>query len=264
MAGIYRIIRKGNVKVNKKKKKQNYRLQEGDFVRVWEPSAPTAAKSLLKLSSDEKELVKGSIVYEDDNIILCNKPSGMVMHAGSKHQQGLSDLVTAYTKNPHFTFVHRIDKMTSGLVIGSKNLQTTRLLSKLIRDRDIEKRYLILVHGVIKNKHFTVNTFLKTEEDRVRVCSDETEGSKKSSSTFKVLEQGSSRTMLEAVIHTGRKHQLRVQLADMGYPIVGDFKYGKKDEGNEMFLFSQCLIIPSLNIHVSLPAPETFSLYINA
>ena len=262
MSGVFKMIRKGNVKVNKKKKKQDYRLQEGDLVRVWEASAPTPAKSLLTLSANEKKLIERCIVYEDENILLCNKPPGMVMHAGSNHLHGLTELVRSCTQNPHFTFVHRIDKMTSGLVIGSKNLSTARKLSKLIRERSIEKRYVMLVHGNIKTRHFTLDTFLKTEGDRVRVHPDETDGAKKSSSTFSVMQQGPNRTMLEAVLHTGRKHQLRVQLAEIGHPIVGDIKYGSleniKETKNEMFLFSQCVVIPSLPIHVTLPVPDVY------
>jgi len=263
MSGVFKMIRKGNVKVNKKKKKQDYRLQEGDLVRVWEPSAPTPAKSLLTLSANEKKLIERCIVYEDENILFCNKPPGMVMHAGSNHLHGLTELVRSCTQNPHFTFVHRIDKMTSGLVIGSKNLSTARKLSKLIRERSIEKRYVMLVHGNIKTNHFTLDTFLKTEGDCVRGHSDATDGAKKSSSTFTVMQRGPKRTMLEAVIHTGRKHQLRVQLAEIGHPIVGDMKYGRieniKATKSEMFLFSQCLVIPSLTIHVTLPVPDVFS-----
>ena len=261
MSGIFKMIRKGNVKVNRKKRKLSYRLQEGDLVRVWEASAPTAEKTLLVLSHDEKKLIKKCMLFEDDNIILCNKPAGMVMHAGSNHKYGLSELVLSYTQNPHFTFVHRIDKMTSGLVIGAKNLETTRKLSALIRDRAIEKRYLILVQGEIEDKQFTLDTYLKTEEDRVRVHPDEKDGAKRCISTFTVLKNGTKRSLLEATIHTGRKHQLRVQLATINHPIVGDFKYGKKENENEneMFLFSQCLIIPSMNIHYSLPVPETFT-----
>jgi len=259
MSGIFKMIRKGNVKVNRKKRKLNYRLQEGDLVRVWEASAPTAVKTLLTLSQDEKKLVKNCIVFEDDTIILCNKPAGMVMHAGSDHKYGLSELVLSYTQNPHFTFVHRIDKMTSGLVMGAKNLETTRKLSALIRERAIEKRYLILVQGQIEDKHFTLDTYLKTEEDRVRVHPDEKNGAKRCISTFTVLKNGTKRSLLEGTIHTGRKHQLRVQLASINHPIVGDLKYGRKEDATEMFLFSQCLSIPSLNIHFSLPVPDTFT-----
>ena len=231
LSGIFKMIRKGNVKVNKKKKKQNYRLQEGDRVRVWEPSPPTAAKPLILLSDKETKLVRDAIVYEDGTILLCNKPAGLVMHVGSSHEHGLTELVQAYTGNPQFSFVHRIDKMTSGLVMGATDIATARNLSKLIRERAIEKKYVILVEGRIEKEHFTLSTFLKTEGDRVRVHPDEKDGAKESLSEFMVMQHGRNRTLLKATLHTGRKHQLRVQLADIGHPIAGDGKYGNK--GNE-------------------------------
>jgi 23S rRNA pseudouridine955/2504/2580 synthase len=258
ISGIFKMIRKGNVKVNKKKKKQNYRLQEGDTVRVWEPSAPTAAKSFIQLSGDEKRLIQRSIVYEDTNILLCNKPAGLVMHTGSSHSHGLYELVLSYTKNPHFTFVHRIDKMTSGLVMGAKNLATARKLSELIRARAIEKKYVVLVTGNVEKDHFTISTFLKTEEDKVRIHPDEKDGAKEGISAFTVIQRGPNHTLLEATLHTGRKHQLRVQLADIGHPIMGDGKYGKKGKAEQMFLFSQQLVVTSMEIDYSLPVPDSF------
>ena len=258
LSGVFKMIRKGNVKVNKKKKKQNYRLQEGDIVRVWEPSPPTAAKPLLQLSNDEIKLVREIIIYEDDNILICNKPAGLVMHIGSAHEHGLTELIQAYTKNPQFSFVHRIDKMTSGLVMGAKNIGTARTLSELIRDRAIEKKYAVLVEGRMEKKHFTLSTFLKTDGDRVRVHPDDKDGAKESLSDFMVMQHGRHRTLLKASLHTGRKHQLRVQLANIGHPIVGDGKYGNKEKEDMMFLFSHSLVVPSLKIDFSIPVPDFF------
>ena len=258
MAGIFKMIRKGNVKVNKKKKKQNFRLQEGDIVRVWEATPPTAAKTLTQLSATEKEFIANCIIYQDKNVLLCNKPQGMVMHAGSSHHHGLTELVLSYTQNRDFTFVHRIDKMTSGLVLGSKNLPTTRQLSQFIRDRNIEKTYVILVEGIIQEKQFTLNTFLKTEEDCVRSYADNKNGAKKAESSFVKVLNSETRTLLKATLHTGRKHQLRVQLADIGHAIVGDRKYGQKSNESQMFLFSQSLKLPAMDIDFSLPIPESF------
>lgn len=256
--GIFKMIRKGNVKVNKKKKKQNYRLQEGDLVRVWEASAPTAPKPFCSLSENENKLIQGAIVFENEDILLCNKPAGFVMHAGSSHEQGFTEFVQSYTQNQDFTFVHRIDKMTSGLVMGARNLKTARTLSELIRKRAIGKTYLVLVEGVLENDHFTLNTFLKTEGNRVRVHPDDKDGAKEGVSDFMVLKRGQKRTLLKAELHTGRKHQLRVQLASIRHPIVGDRKYGRKGKEEQMFLFSQRLVVPALDIDFSLPVPESF------
>lgn len=261
LAGIFRMIRKGNVKVNRKKKKQNYRLQEGDLVRVWEATQPTAAKALLQLSTAEKETVRNSIVYETKDIILCNKPAGMVMHPGSKHTHGLTELVQAYTQNPKFSFVHRLDKLTSGLVMGAKNPATARSLSTLIKERHIEKYYAIVVTGVLEyeNNHFVLHSFLKKEHDRVVEHPNDTRGAKEASTEFTILKRGAKSTLLQARLHTGRTHQLRVQLANAGHPIVGDEKYGRKNIEHRMFLFSQRLVLPTLELDFSLPLPDYFS-----
>ncbi len=262
------MIRKGNVKVNRKKKKQNYRLQEGDTVRVWESTQPTVKKTFPSLSDKLKTQMQRCVIYEDKDIICCNKPAGMVMHTGSNHQCGLSELLVSYTGNPNCTFVHRLDKMTSGLVMAAKNLRTARILSRLIRNRDFKKKYAVLVHGTMKIRQFTLETFLKTEEKIVRVHPDETNGAKKSLSTFLIIQSGAERTLLEATLHTGRKHQLRVQLADIGHPIVGDMKYGNVDKKKEMmtrmFLFSQSITVPSLDFHVSLDIPRDFYSHIDS
>lgn len=257
-SGIFKMIRKGNVKVNKKKKKQNYRLQKGDTVRVWEASSPTALQC-IPLSASEKETIAQAIVYENQNILLYNKPAGLVMHSGSSHRYGLSEMLGSYTENPHLNFVHRIDKMTSGLVMAAKNLATTRLLSELIRNHAITKKYLMVVEGLIQEDTFQAEYFLKTEEDLVRVHKDSSSGAKISLSRFTVLKRGKNRSLLQAELVTGRKHQLRVQLAELGHPIVGDGKYGRGGQNKrEMFLFSQWLVVEELGIDFSLEIPESF------
>ena len=129
MSVIFRLIRKGGIRVNSKRKKLHYRLQENDIVYARIFSDPTAAKPLLQLTAEEQSLTARCIVYENDQILLCNKPAGLVMHIGSGHEHGLTEIIQAYTKNPQLSFVHRIDKMTSGLVMGAKNLATARKLS---------------------------------------------------------------------------------------------------------------------------------------
>lgn len=264
LSGISKMIRKGNVKVNKKKKAQNYRLQLGDTVRIWEATRPTAARSFLELSHSEKKTSRNSIVYEDHNILLCNKPPGLVMHSGSSHSYGLFELIRSYTKNPDFTFVHRIDKFTSGLVMGAKNLVTARRLSKIIQKRELEKKYIVLVKGQIDEKMFIADTYLKTEHDRVRVHPNGANGAKRAISLFLTLQHGKKHTLLEATLHSGRKHQLRAQLSMLGHSVVGDTKYGTKEQENHMFLFSHSLVVPSENINFSLPIPKIFYSKLNA
>ena len=257
LTGIFRLIRKGRVRVNGKKKRPDYRIQENDVVRVNISTSPSAAKALVLLSSDQEKQVAKSIVHEDNNITLCNKPPGLAMHRGSGHEFGLVELLQSYTKNPQFTFVNRIDRATSGLVIGAKNLITARKLSELFRQQAIEKYYAIMVDGVVEQDHFSITSFLKKEEDRVVEYMDGYDGAKKAVSSFSVVQRYKSTTLLEARLLTGRTHQLRVQLAKRNHPIVGDMKYGNRRAQN-MLLFSQRVVIPAFNLDVSLPVPEYF------
>lgn len=160
----------------------------------------------------------------------------MVMHKGSGHEYGVSEILKEYLKNPNFNFVNRIDKATSGLVVGTKSLVVNRELSEEIRERNIEKKYYILVDGRVKKKEFKIKSFLKKLEDRVVELEKYEEGAKESISYFKVIESGKNCTLLEGTLGSGRTHQLRVQLAAMGNPIVGDTKYGRGRE-KLMYLF---------------------------
>ena len=266
LSGIYRMIRKGNVKVNKKKKKEHYRLQEGDLVKIWGKLPSLIEKDRLQVTDAERDRLLSTIVYENDSLLLCNKPAGLVMHVGSSHEHGLTELIQAVTENSQFNFVHRLDKMTSGLVLGAKDPTTARKLSKLIREQHIDKYYLILVEGVMEENtnQFTLTSYLKKELEQVTEHPNEEDGAKKAVSEFKVVQRGIKRTLLEARLHTGRTHQLRVQLANIKHPIVGDSKYGRQGKMEKLFLFSHRLVIPSLDIDFSLPVPEVFYSALNS
>ncbi len=259
LSEIYRLIRTGRVRVNRKKKKPDYRLQENDVVRVDIGTLPSSPRKRIPLSPEQRRQAAASIVYEDNNIGLCNKPPGLAMHRGSGHEYGFVELLQAYMKNPQFTFVNRIDKATSGLVIGAKNLMTARKLSELFRQQAIEKYYAILVAGVVDQDSFTITSYLKKEDERVQEYTEGHQGAKKAVSSFSVLRRypRSNATLLEARLLTGRTHQLRVQLAGRHHPIIGDMKYGNRRAGN-MLLFSRRVVIPAFNLDVSLPVPDFF------
>ncbi len=258
LSGIYRMIRKGRVRVNGKRKKPHFKLQATDNVRIWGNPGTPAEKQLIQLSSSEKSIAARCITYEDERCMVCNKPADLVMHTGSGHDHGLTEIMQAYTRNPQLSFVHRIDKNTSGLVIAAKTLSSARELSTLIQKQGIQKYYYVLVHGHIKEKHFRISSYLKKEETRVITHTDGSCGAKKAVSDFTVLANHGNRTLLEAKLHTGRTHQLRVQLAHINHPIIGDHKYGTQN-GKKMFLFSHRLGILSYGIDVSLPVPDSFN-----
>lgn len=251
LGDIFKAIRTGKIKVNGKKSKQNYRLQTGDEIGVFLDTQITQ-KSFEKIKLNDKEIreLENSIIYQDENILIYNKKPNQVMHRGSGHDFGLVEILKSYLGNSDFNFVNRIDKLTSGLIIGAKNLITTRELTELIRNREIIKKYYILVEGVIHEKNFTVKSYLKKLDDKV--VEDPT--GKLCESHFTNIKSFNGMTLLIGELKTGRTHQLRVQLANMGHSIVGDPKYGHKSKiYKNMCLMSYYIEIPKYGITIDVP-----------
>lgn len=254
---IFKGIRTGKVKVNGKKSKENYRLQLEDIVKVFFNGGETKEEKPVSIENKEIEKIKKSIVYEDEKVLIFNKKNNMVMHKGSGYEYGISEMLKSYLKNENFNFVNRIDKATSGLIIGAKSLVVARELAEDIRNRDIEKKYYILVNGRVREKEFKIKSWLKKVEDRVIEVEEFQEGAKESTSSFKVVEYGKNCTLLEGTLGSGRTHQLRVQLANRGNYIIGDNKYGKGKE-KMMYLFSHYVKIERYGIEINLPIPKEF------
>lgn len=254
---IFKGIRTGKVKVNGKKSKENYRLQLEDVVKVFFNGGETKEEKPVSIENKEIEKIKKSIVYEDERVLIFNKKNNMVMHKGSGYEYGISEMIKSYLKNENFNFVNRIDKATSGLIIGAKSLVVARELAEDIRNRDIEKKYYILVNGRIREKEFKIKSWLKKVEERVIEVEEFQEGAKESTSSFKVVEYGKNCTLLEGTLGSGRTHQLRVQLANRGNYIIGDNKYGKGKE-KMMYLFSHYVKIERYGIEINLPIPKEF------
>lgn len=254
---IFKGIRTGKVKVNGKKSKENYRLQLEDVVKVFFNGGETKEEKPVSIENKEIEKIKKSIVYEDERVLIFNKKNNMVMHKGSGYEYGISEMIKSYLKNENFNFVNRIDKATSGLIIGAKSLVIARELAEDIRNRDIEKKYYILVNGRVREKEFKIKSWLKKVEDKVIEVEEFQEGAKESTSSFKVVEYGKNCTLLEGTLGSGRTHQLRVQLANRGNYIIGDNKYGKGRE-KIMYLFSHYIKIERYGIEINLPIPKEF------
>lgn len=252
---IFKGIRTGKVKVNGKKSKENYRLQLEDVVKVFFNGGETKEEKPVSIENKEIEKIKKSIVYEDERVLIFNKKNNMVMHKGSGYEYGISEMIKSYLKNENFNFVNRIDKATSGLIIGAKSLVVARKLAEDIRNRDIEKKYYILVNGRVREKEFKIKSWLKKVEDKVIEVEEFQEGAKESTSSFKVVEYGKNCTLLEGTLGSGRTHQLRVQLANRGNYIIGDNKYGKGKE-KMMYLFSHYVKIERYGIEINLPIPK--------
>ena len=260
LSEIYKMLRKAKIKVNNKKVSQDYRLVLGDIVFVFLPEnfKENGEEKFIELEKDRKEKLKEMIVFENENLFVINKSLGDVIHKGSGHNISLLEEFRSYYLNNNVNFVNRIDKLTSGLVIGAKNIKTAREVAKEIQLDNIVKKYYVLVNGKIEKDNFILENYLKKDEEKVIVSNIEQEGYKKSITYFKKVKEYNKYTLLEAKLKTGRTHQLRAQLNHLGNTIVGDTKYGKNEKEGMMYLFSYYLKIALYNLEIKLEIPKSF------
>jgi len=225
---IYRVIRKGEVRVNKGRTKPEYKLQSGDQVRV-PPLVLAAEKDQVSTKLSLVKNLESHILFEDNDLIVLNKPTGMAVHGGSGLQFGVIEALRALRPTAKFLeLVHRLDRDTSGCLLIAKKRSVLTHLHEQLRLKTVEKKYWALVAGQwdARDKKVTAplkkNT-LQSGERVVRV--DEKEG-KPSETRFKILQRYAEGTLVEAFPVTGRTHQIRVHTACMGHPIACDDKYG--------------------------------------
>tara|TARA_Y100000591_G_scaffold303924_1_gene300171 strand:+ start:119 stop:1012 length:894 start_codon:yes stop_codon:yes gene_type:complete len=221
---IEKIIRKNKIKVNKKKTKSSYRLQTGDLVEIYDISKfkPTDNKKIIKYLPKKREISSYDdyIIEDNENFIVINKPIGIPVQSGTKSFKNIIDILknTKYFKNSKPFIVHRLDKETSGVLIIAKNRKFAQLFTSLFRIRKIHKTYLALVHG-------KVNKSIKVMKDDLIYYDNNKKILQKAISNLKVIKSNMGYSFLELNPITGRKHQLRKQLLNIGNPIVGDDKY---------------------------------------
>ena len=261
LSNIFRALKKGDVRVNGSKIKENYRLALGDVVTIkylkyQEDVLTGILKESKKVYEDEYDnyYYKSLIIFENEDFFIVNKPPQMPMHKGTGHKFGLSEIYKQIYNNSNVNFANRLDNDTSGLVIGCKNLKFLRYMTEKIRNNEIKKKYVAIVHGDIKDSYIKMENYLKVTEKNVIVSDEEIKESKKCISIVRkrnlrqehleklmLLEefekmQNERITTLEIELMTGRKHQIRAQLAHRKNPIVGDKKYGKKDVAKRLCL----------------------------
>ena len=260
LSEIYKMLRKAKIKVNNKKVSQDYRLVLGDIIFVFLPESfeEKNEEAFIELNEIRKEKLKSMIAYENENLFIINKNLGDVIHKGSGHDISLLEEFRSYYSNNKVNFVNRIDKLTSGLVIGAKNIKTAREIAKEIQIGSITKKYYILVYGKIEKEEFILENYLKKDEEKVIVSDIEKEDYKKSITHYKRINGNDDYTLLEAELKTGRTHQLRAQLSYIGHTIVGDTKYGKNIKEETMYLFSYYLKIDLYDLEFEMGIPNFF------
>lgn len=221
---IFKIIRNGEVRVNKKRIKTLYKLKINDVVRI--PPIEFIEKKERKPSSK----FKPHIIFEDEWLLVVNKRSGLAVHGGSGIDFGLIEHMRHLKSGYKFLeLVHRIDKNTSGVIVIAKKRSALRSMQELFRNKKIKKNYLVAVKGNWDSKKKEVSLRLEKKQTpeghHVNVVEDPLNG-KLSKSIFYLVKQMQHKSLLSAQIITGRTHQIRVQLAYLGFPVLGDDKYG--------------------------------------
>ncbi|OGT25207.1 MAG: hypothetical protein A3I77_05110 [Gammaproteobacteria bacterium RIFCSPLOWO2_02_FULL_42_14] len=239
---VYKALRKGEVRVNKGRVQALYRLALHDSVRI--PPLRVAERDIAKPSARLRSCIDEAILFEDDNLIVINKPSGLAVHAGSDVQCGLIEALREMRHDTHLSLAHRLDRDTSGCLLITKNRKTLLELQALQKNHLIQKTYALLVEGTWnlgKKKHVTLSLLknqLKSGE-RMVVVDD---AGKPAETIFEPMKIFQKTTLLRAQLITGRTHQIRVHASALGFPIVGDEKYGTKSREKRLFLHAQRLV----------------------
>ena len=221
---IEKLIRKKKVKINKKKVKTSYRVQSNDIIELYGIDnlklKPKSKNNKYKPSEKEKDKYDKFIIENNDNFIVINKPAGIPVQGGTKSFRNIIDILknTKYFENSKPFVVHRLDKETSGVMIVAKNREYAQLFTSLFRIRKIHKTYLAISYGEVKKDINLLQDNLTIYEKNKKVV-------QKAISHLKILKSNSNYSLLELKPITGRKHQIRKQLFNIGNSIVGDEKY---------------------------------------
>lgn len=261
---LYNFIKKKDIRINGKKVENNYILKTNDIINISNFAKkvlenPINKKVLSKGRVEEKylKLFKNSIIYEDDNILAINKPYDLPVQGGTNISVSVADIISTINEDEHksFKLVHRIDKTTTGVLLVAKNLESANELTKLFKNKNkIIKHYLALCIGKFNSNNGVINIPLTKENDSDIVFKDEKNG-KEAITKFNVLKYSDKYdiSFIKLQILTGRTHQIRVHLKEIGHPILGDYKYNKFKNN---FISSNRLQLHSYNIVFSLFGKE--------
>jgi 23S rRNA pseudouridine955/2504/2580 synthase len=255
-AKIYRILRKGEVRVNGGRIKPTYRLALNDRVRV--PPIRSRKEAPVQLTEHTAQILECGVLFEDDDLIVINKPPGFAVHGGSSITSGIIEMFRLMRNLPRLELAHRIDRDTSGCLLMCKKRSVLKVAQQAFRDRIVKKKYHLIVDGVwprdCRNVHLRLKRYeTAAGERRVRV-----DGTGQIARTdFEITDVGERATLLAASLHTGRTHQIRVHARAQHHAILGDAKYGSGNtlEASRLCLHSSRLVVPFGGNKLDISAP---------
>ena len=261
---VYRVIRKGEVRVNKGRKKAEYKLQLDDVVRI--PPIRVSESGQVEASDNLKQLLTDSVLYEDKGLLIINKPSGLAVHSGSGVTIGVIEALRSMYKDP-VELVHRLDRATSGILLIAKKRSVLKNLHEQLSQHQMEKRYTALVKGTWSKKRHTIDAPLYQNSRYTVVDAKGKEAISHLQPLKNFHQQDFEASLVEVLIETGRTHQIRAHAKHAGHPIAGDDKYGDsrfdaeiKTKGlNRLFLHAHQLTFtnPLTNEIQKVQAPLT-------
>jgi 23S rRNA pseudouridine955/2504/2580 synthase len=236
---LYKMLRKKNITLNGKKADGSEKLQIGDEIKLF--LADETIEKFCEQNIQKTADIKLDIIYENNHIIMINKPAGMLSQKANDTDVSLNEFIISYLlrqnkvteeelKTFHPAVCNRLDRNTSGIVIAGKTLQGLQEMSKLLRDRNLNKYYRCIVNGIITDKQLIDGWLYKNEKtNKVIILDKERENTSYIKTEYMPIAHGKDITMLEVKLLTGRSHQIRAHLASIGHSIIGDYKYGNKD-----------------------------------
>ena len=278
LSGIYSLIRKGGVRVSGRKVRQDYRLQQGDLIEIDADVAELAVpdhherQDLSALVRTEFFKRNFAVLYEDRDLLACNKPAGLVVHPGTGHlrHDTLIDLATAYLlaagtikESDDIALVHRLDRDTSGVILIAKNKPAVRRLHEAFRTRSMVKQYIAICHHRPPRTEGEVAVRLVRERDergettmRVREQTAFGPMGMPTLSVYRLDAYNNDLSKVEVLLETGKTHQIRVHLAHIGAPVVGDIRYGNAELDKALFA-GRSRVVRRLYLHaLKLEVPD--------